>query len=149
MRIAIEPPRQPDVEALLAGSAAYALLLYPAGSCYLLEVSELEAPGVEVFVVRVSGVALGTGSLVARGDGTAELKRLYVDDRARGQGLATALLERIEQHAAATGVRLLQLETGPQSLPAIGLYEKHGYSRIPNFEPYGGDPHSYCMEKAL
>jgi len=147
--IAIEPPRQPDVETLLAGSEAFAAELYPPDSCYLMNVSELEAPEVEVFVARIDGVALGMAALVSRGDGSAELKRLFVDDRARGQRLAGGLLDAIEAHARDAGVGVIQLETGPQSFAALALYDRHGYKRIPNFGPYVGDEFSVCMEKAL
>ena len=148
MTITIEAPRQPEVEALLAASEAFAFATYPADSCYLLDVSELEAPGVTVWVARTDGVALGMAALVA-GEEFSELKRLYVDDAARGQGVAAALLGAIEQHAREAGTRIIRLETGPKSFAAIALYEKLGYTRIPNFGQYVGDPHSYCMEKAL
>lgn len=148
MPVAIEPARQRDVEALLDGSERFALSLYPPDSCYLLDVSELEAPGVDVFVARVDGVALGMAALVPY-DGYGELKRLYVDDAARGQGLAGELLAAVEDRAREQGLPVLRLETGPLSVAAIALYGKHGYSRIPNFGPYEGDPHSYCMEKSL
>ncbi|MGV8882776.1 MAG: GNAT family N-acetyltransferase [Rhodoglobus sp.] len=147
--VAVEPARQPEVEALLARGDDFAFGLYPADSCYLLDVSELERAGVSMFVARVDGVAAGTAALVERGDGSAELKRLFVDDSARGKGLAAGLLTAIEAHARDAAVRVIQLETGPKSFAAIALYEKHGYVRIPNFGQYVGDPHSYCMEKAL
>ena len=146
--VAIEPARQPDVERLLDGIEAFALSLYPADSCYLLDISELEEPGVDVFVARVDGVALGMAALVPYPD-YAELKRLFVDDEARGRGLAGALLRAVEDRAREQGCTLARLETGPKSVAAIALYEKHGYRRIPNFGQYEGDPHSYCMEKAL
>jgi len=114
-----------------------------------MNVSELEAPEVEVFVARIDGVALGMAALVSRGDGSAELKRLFVDDRARGQRLAGGLLDAIEAHARDAGVGVIQLETGPQSFAALALYDRHGYRRIPNFGPYVGDEFSVCMEKAL
>ena len=147
--IAIEPARQPEVEALLARGDEFAFGLYPADSCYLLDVSELEGPGVNMFVARVENVAAGTAALVERGDGTAELKRLFVDDSARGKGLAAGLLKAIEEHAQNASVRVIQLETGPLSYAAIALYEKHGYVRIPNFGQYVDDPTSVCMEKAF
>ncbi|MFM9878379.1 MAG: GNAT family N-acetyltransferase [Rhodoglobus sp.] len=149
MTIAIEPPRQPDVEALLTAGEVFAQSLYPPESCYLLDVSELEAPGVDVFVARIDGVALGMAALVSRGDGSAELKRLFVDDRTRGQRLGSGLLDAIEEHARDLGVGVIQLETGPQSHAALALYEGRGYRRIPNFPPYVGDKFSVCMEKAL
>lgn len=149
MSIAIEPARQPDVEALLEGSEAFALSLYPPESSYLLDVSELEAPGVDVFVFRApDGTALGMAALVPYPE-YSELKRLYVRDQARGRGVAGRLLTAVEDRARANGATVMRLETGPVSVAAIALYEKHGYARIENFGIYAGDPHSYCMEKAL
>ena len=65
--VAIEPARQPEVEALLARGDEFAFGLYPADSCYLLDVSDLEGPGVNMFVARVENVAAGTAALVVRG----------------------------------------------------------------------------------
>lgn len=149
MTVAIENPRQPEIERLLAVSDAYAAELYPPDSCYLLDVSELEAPGVTVFVARVDGEALGMAALVFGSDPHPELKRLVVDDRARGQGLAGQLLAAIEAYARDAGATVIQLETGPLSTAALALYEKHGYARIPNFGPYVGDDFSVCMAKTL
>ncbi len=149
MTVSIESPRQPEIERLLAISDAYAAALYPPDSCYLLDVSELEAAGVVVFVARVEGEALGMAALVAKPHAHPELKRLVVDDRARGQGLAGQLLAAAEDHARDAGARAIQLETGPLSTAAVALYGKHGYVVIPNFEPYIGDDFSVCLEKAL
>jgi putative acetyltransferase len=147
--VAIEPARQPDVEKLLRVGEQFALSLYPPESCYLLDVGELEHPDVTVFVARVDGEARGMAALVDKRDGSAELKRLFIDDAARGLGLARQLLERIEEFGGAAGAHLIQLETGPRSFAAIALYESSGYRRIPNFGQYVDDPHSVCMEKEL
>lgn len=149
MTVAIESPRQPEIERLLAVSDAYAAAIYPPDSCSLLDVSELEAPGVTVFVARVDGEALGMAALVFGPEPHPELKRLVVDDRARGKGLAGQLLTAIEAHARDAGATVIQLETGPLSAAALALYEKHGYARIPNFGPYVGDEFSVCMAKML
>lgn len=147
--VAIEPARQPDVEKLLRVGEQFALSLYPPESCYLLDVGELEHPDVTVFVARVDGEARGMAALVDKRDGSAELKRLFIDDAARRLGLARQLLERIEEFGGAAGAHLIQLETGPRSFAAIALYESSGYRRIPNFGQYVDDPHSVCMEKEL
>ena len=145
-----EPPRQPEVEELLRLSDEFAFALYPADSCYLLDVGELEKPGVTVFVARTDGRALGMAALVVDQDAPrAELKRMFVHPDARGQGLARGLLSGVEQAAAATGVAELRLETGPLQHAAIALYERSGYERIPNFGPYVGDPYSVCYAKPL
>jgi putative acetyltransferase len=150
LSIAIEPPRNPGIEELLRLGDEFTLSLYPADSCYLLDVGELERPGVTVFVGRDStGRALGMAALVERADGTAELKRMFVHEDARGQGLASALMEQLEVAAADAGVRTIELETGPLQHAAIALYEKRGFTRIPNFGPYVGDEFSVCYAKPL
>jgi len=148
--VTVEDPRQPEVEALLQASDAYALSLYPADSCYMLDLDELAAEGVTVLVARDAGTrALGMAALVNRGDGTGELKRLFVDESGRGLGVATAVMDALEAAARAQGIRTLQLETGPKQQAAIALYERRGYRHIENFGPYVGDEFSVCMEKPL
>lgn len=148
--IAAEPPRTPDVEELLRLGDEFTFALYPAESCYLLDVSELEAPGVTVFVGRdETGHAIGMAALVVKQDRSAELKRMFVHPDARGRGLASSLLAAVESAAVTAGVETLQLETGPLQDAAIALYERNGYARIPNFGPYVGDPHSVCYAKRL
>jgi putative acetyltransferase len=148
IQIRPEPPRQPEVEELLRLSDEFAFALYPAESCYLLDVSELEKPGVTVFVARVDGRALGIAALVTSDASSGgELKRMFVHEDARGRGLARALLAAVEDAAVAHGVTELRLETGPLQHAAIALYERSGYQRIPNFGPYVGDPYSVCYAK--
>jgi len=144
-----EPPRQPELEELLRLSDEFAFSLYPAESCYLLDVAELEKPGVTVFAARVDGRALGIAALVVTASGEAELKRMFVHEDARGQGLARQLLAAVEEAAVTAGVVELRLETGPLQHAAIALYERAGYAHIPNFGPYAGDPYSVCYAKPL
>src|SRR5512141_3441608 len=121
--IAVESPRQHDIEALLGLSAEYARSLYPPESNFLLGVDELEQPGVSFYTARdESGRALGIAALVPLPAGTAELKRMFVHPDGRGQGVAAALLHRIETDAGARGIRELVLETWPQSEAALALY---------------------------
>lgn len=149
MSIAIEPARQPDVERLLEGSEVFARSLYVEEECFLLDISELDKPEVTVFVARLDGGAVGMSALVDAGDGSAELKRLFVDDSARGKGVAGSLLGAVEAHARAAGVGVLRLETGPRSDAALALYAKHGFVHIPLFGQYIGSSSSVCMEKVL
>jgi putative acetyltransferase len=148
MSVAIESPRNPGVAELLRGGEAYAESLYPAEENFILPLEALEKPGVTVFVARTDGVALGMAALVVAEDCT-ELKRLFVADAARGQGLAGQLLDALEEHARAAGVRSIRLETGNESHAAIALYEKRGYTHIPAFGEYVGSGSSVCMELTL
>jgi putative acetyltransferase len=127
----------------------YMMGLYPPESCHLLTVDELEAPGVTVFVARDHGQVAGMAALVQRGDGSAELKRMFVPEASRGRGIAAELLHSVEAFAVSIGVRVLQLETGPLQHAAIALYEKNDFELIPNFGQYAGDPNSVCYEKRL
>lgn len=147
--IAIESPRQPEIEELLRQGDEYTLSLYPPESCHLLSIDELEQPGVTVFVARQDGAAVGTAAIVDRGDGTAELKRMFVTPAARGHGTGRLLIGEIEERARAGGIQLIQLETGPLQRAALALYERCGYTLIPNFGKYVGDDNSVCFEKRL
>ena len=148
MSISIESPRGPGIAELLRAGEAYAESLYPAEENFILPVEELEKPGVTVFVARTDGRALGMAALVAHG-GQYELKRLFVHDDARGQGLAGALLDALEGHARDAGARVIRLETGNRSAAAIALYEKRGYAHIPRFGEYLDSASSVCMELRL
>ena len=147
--IGVEQPRQPEVLELMRQGDVFTLALYPPESSHLLGVEELERPEVTVFVARDGGEALGMAALVNRGDGRAELKRMFVAPAARGHGIAGSLLLAVEAHARANRIGLVQLETGPLQDAAIRLYERGGYQLIPNFGKYVGDPNSVCYEKQL
>jgi putative acetyltransferase len=149
LTIAVELPRQPELLEFLRQGDEYTLSLYPPESCHLLGVDELEHPGVTVFVARADGTALGMVALVDGGNGTAELKRMFVPEAARGAGIAAALIRSLEAFAARAHIGTVQLETGPLQHAAIRLYERCGYTLIPNFGKYVGDPNSVCYEKIL
>ncbi|ROS59635.1 RimJ/RimL family protein N-acetyltransferase [Frigoribacterium sp. PhB160] len=147
--VAIEQPAGDDVLSLLRQADEYALSLYPAENYHVLDVESLRRPDVSFFVARHEGTAVGTAAIVDRGDGSGELKRVFVADAARGLGVGRALLAAVEQHARGLGIGLVQLETGLPQVAAVILYEKTGYVPIPAFGPYVGDETSWCMEKRL
>lgn len=144
-----EPPRQPEVEELLQQSDRYAAALYPAESNHMVDLATLEGDTVSFFVARLDGQAVGCCALLVAGDGTGEIKRLFVEARARGKQAGRALLTRVEARAVERGLAVLRLETGIHQPEAIGLYRAFGYREIPPFGPYGPDPLSLSMEKRL
>jgi putative acetyltransferase len=144
-----EPPRQPEIIALLEASDANAQALYPPESNHLLDVASLEKPNVRFFVARRDGAAIGCGAIVLAGDGTAEIKRMFVTEAARGTGTAQALMATLEATARAEGVATLRLETGIHSHAALRLYERHGYTVRGPFGSYAEDPLSVFMEKDI
>lgn len=147
--IAQEPPRQPEILRLLDMSDAYAASLYPEESNHLVDVPALEQPGVSFFVARFDGAVVGCCALVEAGDGSAEIKRMFVDPLARGLKVGKRLLQALEEHGDGRGLILIQLETGIHQPEAIGLYRSAGYIERPPFGSYRSDPLSLFMEKAL
>ncbi len=147
--ITLETPRQPEIIRLLDMSDAYAASLYPSESNHLVDLSSLEQPSVSFFVARNDGVAVGCAALVEAGDGTAEIKRVFVDPEARGLKAASRLMDKLEEQATKRGLKAIRLETGIYQPEAIGLYRKYGYVEIEPFGSYQPDPLSLFMEKRL
>lgn len=89
------------------------------------------------------------GAIRAFNDESVEVKRMFVLPEYRGKSLAGEILTELEVWAAALGFQRCILETGKKQPEAIRLYEKSGYSVMPNFGPYAGVENSVCMEKIL
>lgn len=147
--ISREPPRQDGVIHLLEMSDAYMASLYPAESNHLVDVSSLEGDAVSFFVARRDRAVVGCGALVASADGTAEMKRVFVDPAVRGLKIGNLLMAKLEDHARESGFSAIRLETGISQPEAIGLYRRSGYVEIGPFGDYGADPLSIFMEKRL
>ncbi|CAN5302259.1 hypothetical protein BH11ACT5_BH11ACT5_06320 [soil metagenome] len=146
--VAVESPRNVGVAELLRGGEAFAESLYPAEENFILPLEALEGADATVFVARVGGEALGMAALVQHGSDY-ELKRLFVSEAARGQGLAGLLLDALEEHARDAGAVVIRLETGNRSDAAIALYERRGYTHIPRFGEYADSASSVCMQLLL
>jgi DNA-binding MarR family transcriptional regulator/GNAT superfamily N-acetyltransferase len=89
---------------------------------------------------------VGCVSLRPLGNGVAEVKRLWVDPVARGQGLARRLMRSIETRALALGFTELMLDSHTDLAPAIALYRRDGWGEI---APYTGFPANIWMAKRL
>ncbi|WP_092987702.1 GNAT family N-acetyltransferase [Rhizobium sp. NFR03] len=144
-----EPPRQPEVIDLLNQSDVYAQSLYPAESNHLVDLETLEKPEVSFLVARHNGTIIGCCALVAAGDGSGEIKRMFVDPKARGMRAGRSLLDAVEQTARDAGLTTVRLETGIYQPEAISLYRRAGYRDIEPFGSYKPDPLSLFMEKIV
>jgi putative acetyltransferase len=146
--ISVESPDQPGVVRLIEAGDALSASLYPAESNHMLALDALLDPAVTFLVARRGNAVLGCAALV-RKPGYAELKRMFVDEAARGQGIARMLLERIEAIARAEGIAALKLETGIHQPAALALYRSAGFADVPPFGEYRPDPLSVFMAKPL
>ncbi|MGE3589360.1 MAG: GNAT family N-acetyltransferase, partial [Ilumatobacteraceae bacterium] len=88
------------------------------------------ASGGEMFVARDTGGVVGTIGAIVVEDNTIALRKMFVAERHRGTGLATALMEKIVAWARGAGYRTILLGTTSRMLAAHRFYEKHGFERI-------------------
>ena len=66
-----------------------------------------------------------------------EMKRLYVQPKARGMHLGDILVKEIIRHAKQAGYKEMVLDTIVPLKAAIGLYKKNGFTEC---EPYYNNP---------
>lgn len=144
-----ETPDQPDVLRFLQKADERSASLYPAESRHGPDLTALMAPNVRFYVARIDGHAVGCGGYTLGLDGSAELKRVFVNPDARGRGIGQSILSVIEGAARTEGVLQMQLETGVKSFEAIRLYKRLGYRERGPFGAYPSDPLSVFMEKRL
>jgi len=75
-------------------------------------------------------------------DGTCELVKLYLHNKARGTGLGKKLLLQSMQWAGQNGYTQVYLESMPELSKAVSIYEKVGFVRIN--QPLGNSGHCGC-----
>lgn len=149
LAVAPEPSDQEDVRALFALSDAYAASLYPPESNHMVSGDVFATLKARFFVARRQGRAVGCGGVILNADCSGEIKRMFVNPDARGQGVGKALLSAIETAARSEGIRLLRLETGVRNHEALALYRRNGYRDRGPFGSYVADPWSVFMEKTF
>ena len=122
----------------------------PGANHFSLHAEQVEAGNGAFLVAYLEDRAVGCGAVRRLDEGTAELKRMYVDPSVRGRGIGRALVEALEREARLLGVTNVVLETGTRLGPAINLYETMGYARIPLFGEYLSSPDtSLCFGKRV
>ena len=92
---------------------------------------------------------VGCGAIKAFDSKTMEVKRMFVTPELRGNGIASAILNDLEQWTKELNHSRCILETGVNQPEAIRLYQKNKYERISNFAQYKNVKTSLCFEKYI
>ena len=100
-----------------------------------------------VLLVYENEAVVGCGGFKKFDDNTAEIKRMFVHPDHRGKGIASLIINELENWAKESNYTNFVLETSPKLTNAIALYKKTGYKIIPNFGQYVGVENSICMKK--
>lgn len=108
---------------------------------------ELVPPQGVFLLAWLDGAAIGCGGLKVAGDGTGEIKRMWVAPDARGLGVAQRLLDALEVHAQSRALVRVRLDTNRTLVEARALYARNGYQDIP---AYNDNPYAdHWFEKRL
>ena len=82
------------------------------------------------WVVEADDKIVGMFGIEARSNESTELRRMYLDPRHRGQGIAQRMLGCAEARARELGFAKLILSTAEVQKAAIAFYHKSGYSLV-------------------
>jgi putative acetyltransferase len=147
--VEMETSLQREVATLLAHSDAIAARLYPTEHRRPITCESLAKPGSYVLIARLSGTAVGLCVVYDRSDRTVEIKRMIVDEGARGRDVGTALLSKAHREASKLGAHTALLEVGVHNTEAQALYRGAGYRPRAPFSPYSASPISLFMERRI
>jgi len=99
-----------------------------------------------VVVAELDDVPVACGAYRALDGTTAEIRRMYVAQSARGLRVGAAIVAELETAARADGMQRLLLETWPRQLDAL---EQFGFRHCPRWAEPTLSPDSAFLEKTL
>ena len=94
-------------------------------------------PGGRLYIALCNGETAGCVALHQLSDTACEIKRLYVRDAYRGNGIGSILTDRLIRDAKHIGYRHILLDTFPFLERAIHMYRARGFREI---EKYNDSP---------
>ncbi len=102
------------------------------------------AKGIYHVAVVNNQVAGGAGIYPTEGlaPDTCELVKMYLSPIARGKGVGKLLMQECLNTAKQAGYKKIYLETMPELIVAVPMYEKSGFTYLKN--PLGNSGHTGC-----
>jgi len=112
-----------------------------------LTIEEMTPPAGYLLLARLDGKPVGCGALKRLDAQASEVKRVWTSPEARGLGVASRMMDSLEQLARDVGFRTVRLDTNRTLTEAQAMYRKRGYRTI---EPYNDNPYAHhWFEKTL
>ena len=93
--------------------------------------TKIVEPGGQIFFVLEGGQVQGTCAVLRHGPADCEIAKMAVAPAARGRGYGDLLMEMAVRFATETGARRIIIVSNTVLEPAIRLYQKHGFVRVP------------------
>lgn len=151
MRIVEDDLTGPQIRALLETHFAGMLANSPEGSCHFLDFDGLNAPDVTFWSIWDGDSLAGCGALKEIDGEHGEIKSMRTHADHLRKGVGAKMLTHIISEARERGYRRLSLETGSTEafIPALAMYEAHGFQYCPPFGDYVEDPFSRFMTLAI
>ena len=94
-------------------------------------VGKILDPGGQIFFILDGDRVFGTCAVVRHGAEVHEIAKMAVEPSARGRGYGDLLMEAAVAFSRRTGARRVVIVSNTRLAPAIRLYEKHGFVRVP------------------
>lgn len=140
--VVLEPADSADARSCLESYYSELARRFPAGFDPLagnnFDPAEMTPPKGWFVVARIEGEPVGCGALKRLEDGVGEVKRVWTSSSARGLGVASRIMDRLEAQAVEAGFTILRLDTNGTLKEAQAMYAKRGYRPIARYNdnPY-------------
>ena len=102
-----------------------------------------------VVVAFIENKPAGCGAFKEFNTNTVEIKRMFILSEARRKGMASRILNELENWAKELNYSSTVLETGVRQIEAVQFYKKNNYLRITNYGQYKSMKNSLCFEKKI
>jgi GNAT superfamily N-acetyltransferase len=150
------PYEHPDVALLEAATQQFYVQIYGSPDETPFTTADFSPPRGAFFVGYLNDAPVAMGGWRFRPPGVppvaqrpAEIRRMFVDERVRGQGLGRIVLAALEASAAAAGADWMLLETGRPQVAAVCLYRSSGYVDVERFGYYAASEQALNLGRRL
>ena len=137
----------PEVHELLIKHFKELRSVSPKGSTHVLDIAGLKDPTIKFWSLWEENYLMGSGALKFLDKEHGEFKSIRVNDRFRGKGNGSKVINYLIYEAKKLNIKRLSLETGAGDffLSARKLFNKCGFEPCEPFSHYKSDTNSVYM----